>query len=286
MTQYNDTHYINNGDYRIQKFSLYPQDVTHIPYPPSTRWEGKYQFAENTMIYVENGEFLLSINKKVNLVKKQELVLLPKNMPCMISMKFSKNLSFYHIHLRAEINDIDWSDFFCISDDNYIAHVENYERLEECLHSARRDSDFTSIEAYHLNRISKLSEIMAFFLESSKNNFVKIGTWQSVITFMEENIHKEISVKDLAACVQFHPNYFIRKFKEDFGVSPMKYFDNIRIKKALELISQTDKSFFEIASSIGINDPYYFSTFFKERVGMSPKKFRMLYLEMINNAKD
>lgn len=285
MAQYTSTDYINNGDYRIEKGTIYPQDITHVPYPPSTRYEGKYQYSHPTMIYVENGGLLVSINKTVHLVQKHDLILLPGNTPCVLAMKFSESLSFYHIHLCAEINDMDWVDFFRITENNCVAHIKN-KRLEECLQSIRRDDAFTTIEAYHMNRIAKLAEIIAFFLEGAKNNFVNIGIWKPVIEFMEQNMSRKITINDLAACVQYHPNYFIRKFKEDFDISPMKYFNNLRMKKALELVTGTDKSFVKIAYEVGFNDPYYFSAFFKEQLGMSPQNLRKLYLETINKANE
>lgn len=48
----------------------------------------------------------------------------------------------------------------------------------------------------------------------------------------------------------------------------------IRMKKAIELLTATDKSISDIAYEVGFADPNYFSKVFSEEYGMSPSKYR------------
>lgn len=49
---------------------------------------------------------------------------------------------------------------------------------------------------------------------------------------------------------------------------------NLRMEKAVSLLSQTDLSVGAIASHVGYEDPLAFSKIFKQKYGLSPKTYR------------
>lgn len=51
-------------------------------------------------------------------------------------------------------------------------------------------------------------------------------------------------------------------------------FDNVLTKKAISLITTTDKSIKEIADMLNFPNASAFGTFFKKQVGMSPVNYR------------
>lgn len=53
-----------------------------------------------------------------------------------------------------------------------------------------------------------------------------------------------------------------------------KYLNNIRIRKAQELLKSTDLQIQEIADRVGYFDSKYFSRQFKLATGMTPAQFR------------
>ena len=70
------------------------------------------------------------------------------------------------------------------------------------------------------------------------------------------------------------PYYFSKLFKEEMGQSFIEYVTGIRMEKAKELLSKTDKSMKEICNEIGYADPNYFSRTFKKNVGFTPTEFK------------
>ena len=54
----------------------------------------------------------------------------------------------------------------------------------------------------------------------------------------------------------------------------MAYFIHLKIRKACELLDQTELTVQEIAVAIGYDDPYYFSRIFKKIQGVSPSAYR------------
>ena len=63
-------------------------------------------------------------------------------------------------------------------------------------------------------------------------------------------------------------------FKEAMGTTFTHYLTQLRIKKAKHLLSSTDMMVYEITTSVGYENPTYFSTVFKKATGLSPKEYR------------
>ncbi len=73
--------------------------------------------------------------------------------------------------------------------------------------------------------------------------------------------------------------HFSRLFKKATGVTPWTYAVNLKLDKAKELLMNSDVSVKEVAISVGISDPNYFTRIFAKYAGMSPVKYRKLMSE-------
>ncbi|MDC1106040.1 two-component regulator propeller domain-containing protein [Prolixibacteraceae bacterium] len=65
------------------------------------------------------------------------------------------------------------------------------------------------------------------------------------------------------------------KIKSLMGISIMEYVIQERIKKAIELLLQTNKNITQISTEVGFSSSRYFSTVFKEKQKMTPSNFRL-----------
>ena len=95
-----------------------------------------------------------------------------------------------------------------------------------------------------------------------------------VLDYVERHLSEEISLDDLAGIAHLEKTYLITKFKEIWGLSPMKYVNTMRIERAKALLCRSDKSITEIAYETGFGSIHYFSRYFKETVGMTPNEYR------------
>lgn len=84
----------------------------------------------------------------------------------------------------------------------------------------------------------------------------------------------DFKVKDLTQVLNLSQSQLYRKTKALLGVSINDYLQNIRLKKAEELLRNTDLPITEIAYQVGYSSPKYFSTVFKSHYNMSPSKYR------------
>ncbi len=69
--------------------------------------------------------------------------------------------------------------------------------------------------------------------------------------------------------------HFRKLFKCQMGMSPLAYFNRIRIERAENLLNQSGGriSVKELATSSGFSDPSYFSRMFKNKTGFSPSEY-------------
>ncbi|MEJ0024795.1 MAG: AraC family transcriptional regulator [Rhizomicrobium sp.] len=95
-----------------------------------------------------------------------------------------------------------------------------------------------------------------------------------VEAYIEANLAKHISVRELAAVVRLGPRHFQRAFRTSFGVGPHAYLMSRRIKRAQEIMLQMDAPLSQIALAVGFSDQAHLTTRFRRQVGVTPALWR------------
>lgn len=263
----------NEDDLYVKDVLIHPSDVELCF--STVRINGTINQKSNVIFYIVEGELIVIIDGIANFVRKNQAVFLPKNKRFILLTTFSQNLQFYRSAISVSANGATLFDLFTLND--FVITIKNPQKMAECFQSSMKDDNYTSVYGYHLNRVAKIMEILAMCFESSNSYAAsKSHNWMKLLSFMDENINKSLSLQALADFVFLHPNYLVKKFKQDFGISPMKYYNNLRIKKIIQILYDTDMSINDIALEMGFSDQYYFSYFFKERCGISPQECKDL----------
>jgi AraC-like DNA-binding protein len=97
------------------------------------------------------------------------------------------------------------------------------------------------------------------------------------IEWMRANRHRRVSLGDLAVQAGLSVPHYSACFKRQTGSSPMNYFQRLKVQQAAQFLALTDLHVDEIASSVGLDDPFYFSRLFRKVMGQSPRNFRAQY---------
>jgi AraC-like DNA-binding protein len=93
------------------------------------------------------------------------------------------------------------------------------------------------------------------------------------IEFILNNYNKRITNEMLAQISSLSVVYFRKLFTETLGVSPIAYLNNLRIKKAKEILSSDYDSLSDVANLLGFSNLYDFSRTFKKHTGLSPSAY-------------
>ena len=93
-------------------------------------------------------------------------------------------------------------------------------------------------------------------------------------TYIESHLTQNITMEDLAWVSGLNVVYCGALFKQETGVTALRYWRILQIRKATQLLSEPDISVSEAAWQSGFDDLFYFSKLFKEIQGVSPKVYQ------------
>lgn len=93
--------------------------------------------------------------------------------------------------------------------------------------------------------------------------------------FMRDNFaNPELMLKTVADYVGFSEKYFSTRFAKECGCTFINYLNDLRIKRAQELLVQTDMKIYEISEAVGYSSVEHFNKMFKKKLCISPKDYR------------
>ncbi|MCL6547538.1 MAG: AraC family transcriptional regulator [Alicyclobacillus sp.] len=92
--------------------------------------------------------------------------------------------------------------------------------------------------------------------------------------YIETHYFERISADDLAAMLKVTPRHMNSIFKQQFGLTPMQYLNDVRIRQAKELLAETEKEVVSICFEVGFEALSTFYRAFKNKVGLSPQEYR------------
>ena len=92
--------------------------------------------------------------------------------------------------------------------------------------------------------------------------------------YMEDHYAEKLKLVDIAVHTYVSLYYLSHSFKEFTGDSPINYLLALRIKKAQELLVQSDYTITQISEMVGYENLQHFSSNFKQRSGITPREYR------------
>ncbi len=91
--------------------------------------------------------------------------------------------------------------------------------------------------------------------------------------YLENHYAEDISLDDIAAQVNISPQYFSKLIKKNTGFNFIDWLSMLRVKKAKELLTNSNLTVKEVCFMVGYKDPNYFSRIFKKRIGITPSEY-------------
>ncbi len=160
---------------------------------------------------------------------------------------------------------------------NYTLNIgtSQYAMLHTMLRQLK-ESHSTSGELWVLNSKAVLYSLVEFLLRTALRNETasEEGLIRYSVSYIKQNIHKNITVFHLAEHVNMNYRRFTYLFHKVVGTCPKKYITQCMIDYARELLVLQEYSVTDIAKMVGYEDVFQFSRIFKKYTGLSPSLFR------------
>ena len=142
-----------------------------------------------------------------------------------------------------------------------------FERIMDIIHSDMRENEVQSaLQGIFLEILCRLS------LAESEAHHSKEAL--KMKAFLDDNIHRLVSANELSKRIFRSPDYCLKLFKREFGVTPYAYQINRKMELAKYFLSKTGMSVEEISESLGYCDVHYFSNLFRDKCGIRPSSYR------------
>ena len=133
---------------------------------------------------------------------------------------------------------------------------------------------------YRCRKIGELLDIVEEAIEEFESYLKnqKGGARKEIVQVRNYILHhyseKNLSPEHLAAMVYLSPGYLSTVFKEETGVTMNRYVREVRMKKARELLENTNMKISGISTEVGFSSSTYFCRSFREFFGVSPESCR------------
>lgn len=91
---------------------------------------------------------------------------------------------------------------------------------------------------------------------------------------LDAHWRRNVPLEELCSLIRRSRAQTLRIFRRDWETTPHAYLQSQRFRLAEEYLKNTDYSVKAIADLIGFDDEFYFSNWFREKNGLSPRNFR------------
>lgn len=107
--------------------------------------------------------------------------------------------------------------------------------------------------------------------KGANQDYTRIHT---MLSYIHEHYSEELSLENIADSTSISVSECCRCFQRCLKQTPFDYLIDYRIRRAAELLLDTDKSVSQICMESGFNSTSYFSNKFKKILGTTPREYR------------
>ena len=173
--------------------------------------------------------------------------------------KYEFVASITNITRMAVESGLDMETAYTLSD-SYIRFIDKIDDMEKLLAVFKKMPIDYATRIKNINKMSSLSRLVLLCMD-----------------YIENNLHYEISLNDLAKHTQKTPHYLSALFKKEVGKSVKAYITSRRLEEAKRMLAHTTLPISEIATTLAFNSQSYFIFVFRENCHETPRQYRNRY---------
>jgi len=100
------------------------------------------------------------------------------------------------------------------------------------------------------------------------------------IKYITDNYSQNVSIKEFCNKSKMNASYLGLLFKKETGIYFNDYINQVRINRSIQLLKHSNLKTTDICRQVGFANASYFIRCFKKQTGVSPTKFKQIYLNL------
>lgn len=224
-----------------------------------------------TFHYVLQGEAEYIQKDQVHKISKKDLLVVFPGYFCELKVTKAPYINYW-----LNIKGVDLLHFFTYT--SITPHEPTFKmkadlsNLFEKIHNIQGSEPYQQIEM-----LSVIYNILSLVIKESninkKRNYKEYYI-SKFIDYIENNYNRNIQITDIAEHTGISSCQLYRIVSNEFGISPVRFLTDHRIKMSKIFLQQEDLKISNISNLCGFSDPLYFSRVFYKSCGMSPSEYR------------
>lgn len=259
---------------RIAK-NLYLTAIGYYPHAAFHDMERKGGCGQYILMYCVEGEGYILVDGQRYTLTPNSYFIIPKHASHHYHASVTNPWSIYWVHFCGDYDEQLYRRFAPNGkpEVRFIPYEEyRIQLFEQAYDLLEQSYETRDLELMNLNLLYFLTSMIYHKdRNAALDNDDKVA---NSIAFMQNHLHAQFSIGELAQQQQLSVSHYSRIFKQRTGYSPIHYFNQLKIQKSCQHLYFTDKTVKEIAILLGIDDSFYFSRLFTKLMGMSPSQYR------------
>lgn len=269
--------------------SLYVTDIGYYPCASHHYRDRKVPIGQYILIYCVNGNGWYRVNGCEHQVGKGQFFILPPDVPHAYGASKGDSWTIYWVHFSGEYAEVYAEGMQTPQNINVTTNSRIMDRInifEEILLTLQSGDSLEDLRyaSSLLHHFLASMRYLGQFRKSQRPEEQHCHTSQTAtdadiicdrtIHFLKENIENRISLQNIIDYTGYSQSHLSALFKKHTGMSPLAYFNRLKIERACQLLKDTDLKVNQICLKLGIDDQYYFSRLFSKAMGISPTAYR------------
>lgn len=241
-------------------------------------WKQKGEFALTEDIYttwvafaVEEGIFHYEIGGQIGEASFGDLVLCPPAVP--FRRTVITPLTFHYLQFSSSLEEEEFlppAGKSLINDTKRLASTYAYLRQD----SEENKGEVARWKTHFMMDLWQLYQVERRQNRLKERRFTEDARMAEAAALLEERAEEEIRLQELAQRLALSPVQLTRRFREAFQETPSGYLKRVRLKKAQNLLADSNLTLNQIAERCGYENGFYLSRVFSKTLGISPSEYR------------
>ena len=225
--------------------------------------------------YAFEGEGVLRIDGKELKVKSNSFFLLPPDVLVQYQADEKKPWQYAWIHFHGfKSTEIVRSIGMTRKEPVYVPIEENSQLKDAVINLIMYKENEYACIGYMYILFDKMNRWTRHVEKKAGTNLRTMNYMREAIQYINTKYCESIMVQQIADHCGVDRAYLSKIFKYATGNTLQEYLIQFRIKRAKQLLKDTDLSVKYVSYSVGYNDPFTFSKVFKKQEGVSPSVWR------------